>query len=143
MATEMPKAADLFDGATPYEAAQKMEEYTDLLGKSLSNASHVPGQAPTQDPMAAMEALAASKSLTADAAAGLGHPSARSSDQGTEGSGRFDVGREAFDCRGFRESRPSALGGETPRCRRSFQGRPVAQPRAGQQPRAGGFALAV
>ena len=71
MATEMPKAADLFDGATPYEAAQKMEEYTDLLGKSLSNASHVPGQAPTQDPMAAMEALAASKSLTADAAAGL------------------------------------------------------------------------
>jgi hypothetical protein len=71
MATEMPKAADLFDGATPYEAAQKMEEYTDLLGKSLSNASHVPGQAPTQDPMAAMEALAASKSLSADAAAGL------------------------------------------------------------------------
>ncbi len=65
MATEMPKAADLFDGATPYEAAQKMEEYTDLLGKSLSNASHVPGQAPTQDPMAAMEALAASKSLSA------------------------------------------------------------------------------
>jgi hypothetical protein len=71
MATEMPKAADLFDGATPLEAAQKMEEYTDLLGKSLSNASHVPGQAPTQDPMAAMEALAASKSLSADAAAGL------------------------------------------------------------------------
>jgi hypothetical protein len=71
MAKEMPKAADLFDGATPYEAAQKMEEYTDLLGKSLSNASSVPGQAPTQDPMAAMEALAASKSLTADAAAGL------------------------------------------------------------------------
>ena len=71
MATEMPKAADLFDSATPVEAAQKMEEYTDLLGKSLSNASHVPGQAPTQDPMAAMEALAASKSLTADAAAGL------------------------------------------------------------------------
>ncbi len=71
MATEMPKAADLFDGATPVEAAQKMEEYTDLLGKSLSNASHVTGQAPTQDPMAAMEALAASKSLSADAAAGL------------------------------------------------------------------------
>ena len=71
MATEMPKAADLFDGATPLEAAQKMEEYTDLLGKSLSNASHVPGQMPTQDPMAAMEALAASKSLSADAAAGL------------------------------------------------------------------------
>jgi hypothetical protein len=71
MATQMPKAADLFDGATPVEAAQKMEEYTDLLGKSLSNASHVPGQAPTQDPMAAMEALAASKSLSADAAAGL------------------------------------------------------------------------
>jgi hypothetical protein len=71
MATEMPKAADLFDGATPVEAAQKMEEYTELLGKSLSNASHVPGQMPTQDPMAAMEALAASKSLSADAAAGL------------------------------------------------------------------------
>ena len=71
MATEMPKAADLFDSATPVEAAQKMEEYTDLLGKALSNASHVPGQAPTKDPMAAMEALAASKSLTPDAAAGL------------------------------------------------------------------------
>ena len=71
MAKEMPKAADLFDGATPVEAAHRMEEYTAELSKSLSAASSVPGQAPTQDPLAAMEALAASKSLTADAASGL------------------------------------------------------------------------
>ena len=71
MAKEMPKAADLFDGATPVEAAHRMEEYTAELSKSLSAASSVPGQAPTQDPLAAMEALAASKSLTADAATGL------------------------------------------------------------------------
>jgi hypothetical protein len=71
MAKEMPKAADLFDGATPVEAANRMEEYTAELSKSLSAAASVPGQAPTQDPLAAMEALAASKSLTADAASGL------------------------------------------------------------------------
>ena len=68
---EMPRAKDLFGDATPVEAAKHMEEYTEVLGKSLSNASSVPGQAPTADPLAQLEALAASKSLTPDALAGL------------------------------------------------------------------------
>jgi hypothetical protein len=68
---EMPRAKDLFDGATPVEAAKHMEEYTETLGKALSNASSVPGQAPAADPVAQLEALAASKSLTPDALAGL------------------------------------------------------------------------
>lgn len=68
---EMPRAKDLFDGASPIEAAERMEEYTTALGKSLNNASSVPGQAPAADPLAQMEALAASKSLTPDALAGL------------------------------------------------------------------------
>jgi hypothetical protein len=68
---EMPRAKDLFGDATPVEAAQHMEEYTEALGKALSSASSVPGQAPTADPMAQLEALAASKSLTPDALAGL------------------------------------------------------------------------
>ena len=68
---EMPRAKDLFGDATPVEAAKHMEEYTEVLGKSLSNASSVPGQAPTADPHAQLEALAASKSLTPDALAGL------------------------------------------------------------------------
>ena len=68
---EMPRAKDLFGGATPIEAAQKMEEFTDLLGKSLSNSSSVPGQAPAVDPLTAIEGLVANKSLTPDALAGL------------------------------------------------------------------------
>jgi hypothetical protein len=68
---EMPRAKDLFGGATPIEAAQKMEEFTDLLGKSLSNASGTPGQAPAVDPLTAIEGLVANKSLTPDALAGL------------------------------------------------------------------------
>ena len=68
---EMPRAKDLFGDATPVEAAKHMEEYTEVLGKSLNNASSVPGQAPTADPLAQLEALAASKSLTPDALAGL------------------------------------------------------------------------
>jgi hypothetical protein len=48
-----------------------MEEFTSELGKSLSNASSVPGQAPSADPMAQLEALASSKSLSAEASAGL------------------------------------------------------------------------
>jgi hypothetical protein len=68
---EMPRAKDLFGDASPVEAASKMEEYTEVLGKALSNASSVPGQAPAADPISAMESLAASKSLTADALAGL------------------------------------------------------------------------
>jgi hypothetical protein len=68
---EMPRAKDLFDGSTPVEAAERMDQYTAELGKALSNASSVPGQAPAPDATAQLEALAASKSLTPDAAAGL------------------------------------------------------------------------
>ena len=68
---EMPRATDLFGDASPREAAERHEEYLGELNKSLSNSSSVPGQAPTRDPLAAMEALAATKSLTPDALAGL------------------------------------------------------------------------
>jgi hypothetical protein len=71
MSLTAPKAVDLFGDTTPKEAAQRMEEFTSELGKSLSNSTSVPGQAPAADPMAQLEALAASKSLTAEAAAGL------------------------------------------------------------------------
>lgn len=68
---EMPRATDLFGDVSPVEAAQRHEDYLATLDKSLSNASTVPGVAPKADPVSAMEALAASKSLTADAQAGL------------------------------------------------------------------------
>ena len=71
MSLTAPKAVDLFGDTTPIEAAQRMEEFTSELSKSLSNSTNVPGQAPTADPMAQLEALAASKSLTAEASAGL------------------------------------------------------------------------
>ena len=71
MSLTAPKAVDLFGDTTPVEAAQRMEEFTSELGKSLSNSTSVPGQAPAADPMAQLEALAASKSLTAEASAGL------------------------------------------------------------------------
>lgn len=68
---EMPRAKDLFDGLSPVEAAERMDSYTYELSKSLSNASSVPGQAPAPDATSQLEALAASKSLSPDAAAGL------------------------------------------------------------------------
>jgi len=68
---EMPRAKDLFDGSSPVEAAERMDQYTAELGKALSNASAVPGQAPAPDATSQLEALAASKSLSPDAAAGL------------------------------------------------------------------------
>lgn len=71
MALNAPKAADLFDGASPVEAAERMDAYASELNKALSNASSVPGQAPAADPVSAMEALVANKSLSPDAAAGL------------------------------------------------------------------------
>jgi hypothetical protein len=71
MALNAPKAADLFDGASPVEAAERMDAYSSELNKALSNASSVPGQAPAADPLSAMEALVANKSLSPDAAAGL------------------------------------------------------------------------
>ena len=71
MALTPPKVADLFSDATPKEAAERFEEYSSELSKSLSRASHVPGQAPQADPIATLEALAANKSLTGDAMNGL------------------------------------------------------------------------
>lgn len=68
---EMPRAKDLFGDATPIDAANRMEEYTESLGKALSNASSVPGVAPALDPVSAIESLVANKSLTGDALAGL------------------------------------------------------------------------
>jgi hypothetical protein len=71
MTFSAPKVADLFSDATPKEAAELMESFTSELGKSLSNASSVPGQAPAADPTTALEALVANKSLSPDVSAGL------------------------------------------------------------------------
>jgi hypothetical protein len=71
MTFSAPKVADLFSDATPKEAAELMESFTAELGKSLSNASSVPGQAPAADPTTALEALVANKSLSPDVSAGL------------------------------------------------------------------------
>ena len=71
MALQAPKAADLFDGATPVEAAERMEEFQSVLNKSLANGVSTPGQAPVADPVATMEALAINKSLSAEASASL------------------------------------------------------------------------
>ena len=71
MTFSAPKVTDLFGDASPREAAERMEEYTAELGKSLTNASTVPGQAPAADPAAQIEALVANKSLSPDVSAGL------------------------------------------------------------------------
>jgi hypothetical protein len=71
MTLSTPKVTDLFGDASPREAAERMEEYTSELGKSLSSASTVPGQAPLADPAAQIEALVANKSLSPDVSAGL------------------------------------------------------------------------
>jgi hypothetical protein len=72
MALQAPKANDLFSDVTSAKkAAARMDEYSEVLGKSLSNGSSVPGQAPAADPVSALEAMAANKSLTPDALAGL------------------------------------------------------------------------
>ena len=68
---EMPRAKDLFGDAAPIEAASRMEEYTESLGKALSHGSSVPGLAPSADPLTAIESLVANKSLSPDALAGL------------------------------------------------------------------------
>jgi hypothetical protein len=68
---DMPRATDLFGDSSPVEAVSRMEEYTSELGKSLSNVSTVPGQAPSKDPVAALENLVANKSLSPDVQAGL------------------------------------------------------------------------
>ena len=71
MTLSAPKVTDLFGDASPREAAERMEEYTSELGKSLASASTVPGQAPLADPAAQIEALVANKSLSPDVSAGL------------------------------------------------------------------------
>jgi hypothetical protein len=71
MTLSTPKVADLFGDASPREAAERMEEYTSELSKSLASASTVPGQAPIADPAAQIEALVANKSLSPDVSAGL------------------------------------------------------------------------
>ena len=72
MAFTPPKATDLFsDADSAKKAAKRMDEYTDVLGKSFSNPSTTPGVAPVADTTAALEAIAATKSLAPDALAGL------------------------------------------------------------------------
>ena len=72
MALTPPKATDLFsDVSSPKKAAARMDEYQGELAKALSAGTNVPGQAPSADPVAALEAMAATKSLTPDALAGL------------------------------------------------------------------------
>lgn len=68
---EAPKAHDLFGDVSPKKAAEKMEQFTAELNKSLSNASTTPGQAPAADPTSQIEALVANKSLSADAVGAL------------------------------------------------------------------------
>lgn len=68
---QMPKATDLFGDVSAKKAAQRMEEFEGELNKSFALASTVPGQAPQADPTAALEALVANKSISADALAGL------------------------------------------------------------------------
>ena len=71
MALQAPKAADLFgDEVSPKKAAKRMDEYSEALNKSFSVPSTT-GLSPVQDPTAALEALAATKSLAPDALAGL------------------------------------------------------------------------
>jgi hypothetical protein len=68
---EMPRAKDLFGDVSPVESAKRMEEYTDTLGKALSNASAVPGQAPAKNPVDVIEGLVANKSLAPEAVSAL------------------------------------------------------------------------
>jgi len=71
LALTAPKAADLFgDEVSPKKAAKRMDEFQDSLNKSFS-LPNTNGLTPEQDPTAALEALAATKSLAPDALAGL------------------------------------------------------------------------
>jgi len=71
LALTAPKAADLFgDAESPKKAAKRMDEFQDSLNKSFS-LPNTNGLTPEQDPTAALEALAATKSLAPDALAGL------------------------------------------------------------------------
>jgi len=71
MALQAPKASDLFgDVDSPKKAAKRMDEFQSELNKSFA-LPNTQGMTPTQDPTAALEALAATKSLSPDALAGL------------------------------------------------------------------------
>ena len=71
MALNAPKASDLFgDEVSPKKAAKRMDEFQDSLNKSFA-LPNTNGLTPEQDPTAALEALAATKSLAPDALAGL------------------------------------------------------------------------
>jgi hypothetical protein len=71
LALTAPKAADLFgDVESPKKAAKRMDEFQETLNKSFSNPNNN-GLSPATDPTAALEALAATKSLSPDALAGL------------------------------------------------------------------------
>ena len=71
MALQAPKASDLFgDEISPKKAAKRMDEFQSELNKSFS-LPNTQGMTPAQDPTAALEALAATKSLAPDALAGL------------------------------------------------------------------------
>jgi len=78
----MPNAKDLFGDSSPKKAAAKFDEYLGELNKSVANAtfdpsvkaraeSGMPVQFGSENPVGALEALAANKSLTPDAVAGL------------------------------------------------------------------------
>jgi len=65
---QMPKAADLFADANDAKtSALRMEEYVEVLGKSLSTSTNAPGVSASVDATAQLEALAANKSITPDA----------------------------------------------------------------------------
>ena len=68
---QMPKATDLFGDVKPKKAAELQEQYLGELNKSFSNASTVPGQAPTADATSQIESLVANKSLSPDAVGAL------------------------------------------------------------------------
>jgi len=65
---QMPKASDLFADANDAKtSALRMEEYVEVLGKSLSTSTNAPGVSASVDATAQLEALAANKSITPDA----------------------------------------------------------------------------
>ena len=85
MSYEAPKAADLFDGATPIEAAQRQEEYNAAFNKSVSNSvtdftaisaiksGNATFAQAAGNTVTLMEQLATSKSLSPEASASLGN----------------------------------------------------------------------
>jgi hypothetical protein len=69
---QMPRATDLFADATDAKSsAVRMEEYVEVLGKSLSSSANTPGVSAPADATAQLEALAANKSMSPDALGAL------------------------------------------------------------------------